>query len=204
MNLKHRLRFVAKLLVVVLLSHPFVRESIGQDAVPVSPKQETKNAAEFKDFLDRVQAYIAVHKAANSSIPALKPTPLPEMITAHQQALARKIREARPHARRGDIFSEPARKAFRHAVKEEFQGPQGRHARKTIRQGEPLNEVHLRVNQPYPDGVPFTTVPPTLLLKFPRLPDEVAYRIVGQDLILLDVEANLVIDSIHEIFPPAV
>ena len=37
-----------------------------------------------------------------------------------------------------------------------------------------------------------------------KLLDEVAYRIVGRDLILLDVEANLVIDSIHEIFPPGI
>jgi len=27
--------------------------------------------------------------------------------------------------------------------------------RKTIQQGEPLKEVHVRVNEPYPDGVPF-------------------------------------------------
>jgi hypothetical protein len=49
--------------------------------------------------------------------------------------------------------------------------------------------------------VPFTTVPPSLLLKLPKLPDQVAYRIVGRDLILLDVEANLVVDKIPEIIP---
>ena len=57
------------------------------------------------------------------------------------------------------------------------------------------------MNQTYPDGVPFTTVPPTLLLKLPKLPEKVAYRIVGRDLILLDVEANLVVDRITEIIP---
>jgi hypothetical protein len=50
------------------------------------------------------------------------------------------------------------------------------------------------LNEPYPNGVPYTTVPPTLLRKFPKLPDRLAYRIVGHDLILLDVEATLVID----------
>jgi hypothetical protein len=191
------------LLAAVLL---FERAAIvgGQNAAPPSSKEEAKNAAEFKEFLDRVQAYVNLHKTVASSLPTLKPTPLPEKINAHEQALARKIREARPHAKRGDIFSEKSVAAFRRAVRDEFEGAQGRLARKTIQQGEPLKEVHVRINEPYPDGVPFTTVPPTLLLRFPKLPDEVAYRIVGRDLILQDVEANLVIDSIHEIFPPAI
>jgi hypothetical protein len=35
------------------------------------------------------------------------------------------------------------------------------------------------VNQAYPEGLPYTSVPPTLLLRIPKLPEEVAYRIVG-------------------------
>jgi len=205
MQMKRRLRHASQAIllatVLLLARAPIAR---GQNASPPSPKEEAKNSAEFKEFLYRVQAYVTLHKKVGSSLPALKPTPLPEMINAHQQALAREIREARPQAKRGDIFSEKSRAAFRRAVRDEFRGPQGRLARKTIQQGEPLKEVHVRVNGTYPDGVPFTTVPPTLLLRFPKLPDEVAYRIVDRDLILLDVEANLVIDSIHEIFPPAI
>jgi hypothetical protein len=205
MQMKRRLRHASQAIllatVLLLARAPIAR---GQNASPPSPKEEAKNSAEFKEFLYRVQAYVTLHKKVGSSLPALKPTALPEMINAHQQALAREIREARPQAKRGDIFSEKSRAAFRRAVRDEFRGPQGRLARKTIQQGEPLKEVHVRVNGTYPDGVPFTTVPPTLLLRFPKLPDEVAYRIVDRDLILLDVEANLVIDSIHEIFPPAI
>jgi hypothetical protein len=131
----------------------------------------------------------------------LKPTVLPEMISAHQQALARKIREARPNAKRGDIFTPQVTEAFRHAIRDVFKGPTAPHAQATIRQGNPVKEVHLSVNQAYPDGVAFTTVPPTLLLKVPKLPDEVAYRIVGRDLILLDVKANLAVDIIEGVIP---
>lgn len=172
----------------------------AQDAPSTKPAEAPDSKA-FAEFLSQVQAYVNLHKRVESSLPALKSSALPEMITAHQQALARKIREARPHAKRGDIFTEASRKAFRVAVREEFQGPHGHGARTTIRQGEPLATTHLHVNEPYPDGAPFTTVPPTLLLKFPKLPEQVAYRIVGRDLILLDVEANLVIDRIPDIFP---
>jgi hypothetical protein len=166
-----------------------------------SAKREAEDAAGFKEFTDRVQEYVKLHKSAASSLPALKPTPEPEILAQHQKALAAKIAQARPNAKRGDIFTEKAREAFRHAVRAEFQGPHGHGARTTIRQGEPLKQVHLQINQAYPDGVPFTTVPPTLLLKFPKLPDQVAYRIVVHDLILLDVDANMVIDRIPEIIP---
>jgi hypothetical protein len=166
-----------------------------------SAKDQSDVSAGYKEFLDRVQSYVSLHKTIESTLPPLKPTDLPELISAHQQALARKIREARTNAKRGDIFTDNARRAFRDSVRNEFQGANARNARTTIRQGAPLKKIHLHVNEPYPDGVPFTTVPPTLLLKFPKLPDQVAYRIVGRDLILVDVEANLVIDTIPEIIP---
>jgi len=60
----------------------------------------------------------SVHQAAQLdrgfSLPALKPTDQPEKIANHQQALAQKIREARQHARRGDMF--PRKRGKRFAV----------------------------------------------------------------------------------------
>jgi hypothetical protein len=188
-------------LAILTVFLPLAGPSLCQEKALDATSKEAKNAAGFKEFTDRVQKYVDLHKTLSSSLPSLKPTDQPEKITSHQQELARRIREARPHARRGDIFSEEAREAFRHVVRAEFSGPHGHGARTTIRQGEPLKAIHLHVNELYPDGVPVTTVPPTLLLKFPKLPDQVAYRIVSRDLILLDVEANLVIDSIPDIFP---
>lgn len=203
MTTKRRLEYLLNIamLGIVLAT---VGAKLGRGQAAVSPSKEAKNAAGFKEFMDRVQAYVNLHKSIESSLPALKLTDQPEKIANHQQALAQKIRVARRHARRGDIFSEEARKAFRRTVHEEFGGPHGHGARTTIRQGEPLKTIRLHVNEPYPDGVPHTTLPPTLLLKFPKLPDQVAYRIVVRDLILLDAEANLVIDRIPDIFPEAI
>jgi hypothetical protein len=192
----HRMQ---SLLLIAFLAAGWASTARGQD--PMSAQEQSESAAGYKEFLNRVETYVSLHKSIESTLPALKPTDLPEMITGHQQALARKIREARPNAKLGDIFTEGARRAFDRTVRDEFRGPHGRDARTTIRQGEPLNKIHLHVNEPYPDGVPFTTVPPTLLLKLPKLPDQVAYRVVGRDLILLDVEANLVVDRIPEIIP---
>src|SRR5882757_950304 len=203
MTTKRRLEYLLK--TVMLASFlATAGVALGRGQAAASPSTEAKNAAGFNDFLHRVQAYIKLHNSIEASLPALKPTDQPEKIANHQQALAQKIREARQHARSGDMFSEEARKAFRRTVREEFGGPHGHGARTTIRQGEPLKTLHLRVNDTYPDGLPYTTLPPTLLLKFPRLPDQLAYRIVVRELILLDVEANLVIDRIPDIFPETI
>ena len=178
----------ALLLAGCALAHPAV----------ASEREQGEDAAGFKVFSERVDEYVQLHKSVEATLPRLKPTDLPEMITAHQQALARKIRETRLHAHRGDVFTHQASEAFRHAIRSEFQGPHAPNARATIQQGSPLKTVRLRLNQAYPEGVPYTTVPPTLLLKFPKLPAEVAYQIVGRDLVLLDVKANLVVDLIPE------
>ena len=203
MTTKRRFEYLLKtVMLAIFLATAGAEPDRGQAAV--SPSQEPKNAVSFNDFLHRVQAYVKLHNSIESSLPALKPTDQPVKIANHQQALAQRIREARRHARRGDMFSEEARKAFHRTVREEFGGPYGHGARTTIRQGEPLKTIHLHVNEPYPDGVPYTTLPPTLLLKFPKLPDQLAYRIVVRELILLDVEANLVIDRIPDIFPETI
>ena len=70
-----------------------------------------------------------------------------------------------------------------------------------MRQGDPVKPFRLRVNDTYPDTLPATTVPPALLLTLPQLPKEVAYRIVGRELVLQDVEANLIVDFVHEALP---
>lgn len=159
-----------------------------------------KEPDQYKEFLNHVQEYVRLHKSIEATLPTLKPTDVPELIAAHQQALARKIREARPNAKPGDIFTEDAIEAFRKVIHHELHGPSGHHARKTIQQGEPL-KMQVEINQPYPDGVPYTTLPPSLLLRFPKLPPEMAYRIVGHDLILLDVKASLVVDLVKDLIP---
>jgi hypothetical protein len=155
----------------------------------------------FQEFSDRVQKYVQLHKTVEATLPKLKSTNEPELIVAHQKALARKIKAARIHAKRGDIFTPAASEAFRKAMHVEFQGPHAEHAQATMKQGAPLNKVRLRVNQIYPDSTPYTSVPPTLMQNLPKLPEEVAYRAVSQDLVLLDAKTNLVVDFLTNVIP---
>jgi hypothetical protein len=171
----------------------------GQNAAP--NKEQTDDAAAFKEFTGRVEEYLKLRQTIEKKLPAMKSKEeLPEMIAAHQQALARKIREARPYARPGDIFTRAAREAFRHVIRSVFQDPQTA-ARAIIRQRDTVKRVRLQVNGIYPDAVAETTFPSTLLQKLPTLPDELAYRLMGRDLVLVDSKANLVVDLFHEALP---
>src|ERR1700674_995966 len=132
----------------------------GQGAAP--SKEQTEDVAGFKEFTGHVEDYLKLRNEIEKKLPALKSKEeLPEMIAAHQQALARKIREARPHARLGDIFTPAAREAFRHVIRSVFQDPQHTTARAVVRQRDPLKGIRLRVNGIYPDAAAETTFPAT-------------------------------------------
>ncbi len=169
----------------------------------VSSKQQAEDAEGFKEFSNRVQAYVKLQRTVVSRLPALKPTDLPEMITAYQQVLARKIREARPRAKRGDIFTSKAGEAFRHASRATLDGPGSATSRAYMKPGAPDAGMRLVVNEIYPDGEPITALPPELLAAFPPLPVEVAYRLVGRTLILVDVKSRLIVDVARLILSPA-
>jgi len=167
----------------------------------VSEKRMHEDAEGFRDFSNGVLKYVKLRNSVEAHLRQVKSADSPENIDLHQQELARGIRAARSHARRGDIFTSDASEAIRHAIRSVFQGAQGGAARATIQQGEPLGQRVRRVNGVYLDTAPYTTVPPTLLMKLPPLPDILAYRLVGRDLVLLDVTSGLVVDFLPQVIP---
>ena len=185
---------------LVVLSLAAAGTLAGQGAVP--NKEQTDDAAALKRFTVRVDQYVKFRNTIEKQLPALKnKEELPEMIAAHQQALARKIREGRPNAKTGDIFTREVREAFRHVISGVFQDTQTAVAHTIFQQQKEAQTVPLKVNGIYPDAVAETTFPSMLLQKLPTLPDELAYRIRGRDLVLVDKKANLVVDLFHEALP---
>jgi len=167
----------------------------------LSGGQAAPETSGFKEFADCVEKYEKIHKEAEKSLPALKKRSEQELIAAQQEGLVNKIRELRSDAQRGDIFTPSATEAIARAIKAVFTGPAAHRVRNTIQAGEPLEGFKVQVNQRYPDGMPRTTVPPTLLQKLPRLPDEVAYRILGSTLLLVDRKANMIVDFMPNAIP---
>lgn len=176
-------------LLTVLLGVPRIPMVAGPPASPKPPG--------FREFTQRVQEYVKLQKA----VPRLRTTKKRQEIVERRRALAQTIREIRSNAQPGDIFTPAASVEFRRVIRSIFQGSGGPSVRKTIRQGEPVPDWHVTVNSDYPERLPVTTVPPTLLLRLPTLPPELAYRIIGHDLILQDLEARVVVDFIPGALP---
>jgi hypothetical protein len=174
----------------------------AQGAATTPSKEQTDDAAAFKDFGLRVQAFVKLQKAADATLPALKPTDVPELIAAHQQALARKIQEARPKAKQGDLFTPAAVEAFRHASRP-LEGPKAAGSRAYMQSDGPNPAMHVSVNGLYPDTEPITPLSPALLAAFPPLPAEVAYRIVDRTLLIIDLKSRVIVDFARAVLPPA-
>jgi hypothetical protein len=193
-----RARFLIQSLLLPLFLAS-VTVSVGNDRVG-SSSHVNQSALVLKDFADRVQEYVRLHKQQESALQPLKQTGEPAKIIEHQHLLASKIGAARANAVEGEIFTPTVRKVLLPIIRRHFRGAYAGPAHLTIQQGNPV-KLHLHINETYPEGAPWTTVPPSLLQNLPRLPKEVEYRIVGQDLILWDVKANLVVDLFRQAIP---
>ena len=102
---------------------------------------------------------VKLQKTVESSLPSLKATQVPEMITAHQEALARTIREARPQARPGDVFTAAAlRGASPRQPHRARRAPHSAASRAYMQAGAPDPAMRLAVNAVYPDTEPITAI----------------------------------------------
>lgn len=158
------------------------------------------DAAAIDDFQKRVGEYLKLHQKAVSSLGKLKPTASPEKILRHENQLGHKIRDAREHVAQGNIFTNGIAAAFHHLIGDTLEEGNATTVHQSLRRSEPV-VLKLRVNHPYPPGLPLQTTPPSLLLRLPKLPPELEYRVVGHNLVLLDVGANLIVDFLPATIP---
>jgi hypothetical protein len=156
--------------------------------------------AQIQDFQNRLAEYQKLHDRAKAGVSKLKPTPVPESIASHERQLAYRIRESREQAAPGNIFTLPGAAEFKRLIAQTMSGPEAAGIRQSLARSEPV-QLKLRVNDPYPKGVPLQSTPATLLMNLPKLPAGYEYRIVGRDLVLLDVEANLIVDFVLNAMP---
>jgi hypothetical protein len=161
-----------------------------------------------QEFENRVQAYMKVHKQAASKVPDQKEKTSPAVIEQRELAFAQAIRNARPNAQPGDIFTEESRPLFGAILKSELKGKGNQPNRDSIKEGNPKHEKApgekdpvIQVNAVYPKNSPLSSVPPDLLARLPKVPDALEYRFVGRTLILRDRDANIIVDYIREAAP---
>lgn len=167
-------------------------------------------------FQREIEEYVQLRTKALTHITPVTAQSTPEELTAHQRALTQAIVAYRKGEKPGNMFKPSVAAAIRRTLQREFSGPNGPAMMKEIKSGNPKVEgnpnpkdpsketkqpVTIAVNAVYPDAAPFSSVPSTLLLKLPPLPEEVRYRFVGRALILRDTQANVILDYLMDVVP---
>jgi hypothetical protein len=169
----------------------------GTSAPPAEPVNDDAKA--LAEFLDRVNQYAAVHQKLENRLPKLSKESTPEQVDAHQRALAKLLQAARKDAKQGDIFTPASQAVIKKLVAKVFSGPDAASLRASVMDENP-GVPNLQVNARYPDEIPVSTIPPQLLGLLPKLPEEMEYRFVGNDLILMDTHGHIIADFIPNAF----
>jgi hypothetical protein len=157
------------------------------------------DSAIIQDFQKRVDAYLQLRKSLESNMNRLKSTASTEKINHHENELGLAVRDARKSAKEGDIFTPEISMEIRRLIAIAAQKTNGVHISQSLQHAEPV-QLHLNVNDRYPEKAPLQSTPPTLLENLPQLPPEIEYRITGRDLVLLDAKADVVVDVIRGVF----
>ena len=170
------------------------------------PKGSNVNpdAGLIADFKKRVDEYVKLREKAVAAVPVdLQEKSKPAEINAAEKTLAQEVREARPAAKPGDIFTPATQASFRRLLKPPLtKGPDAVDNKAIIKDDAPAaKEVPFKVNAEYPKEVPLSTVPPDVLLTLPSLPKDVEYRFAGKHLLLFDAKANIIIDFMLNAIP---
>ena len=152
------------------------------------------------DFDHGIEEYVRLHRRLARWLP-------PEQVFADEEdmgeaadLLADAILAARPNARPGSIFSPAATGVIRQIIaRTEAEGPI---VRSFI--ARPYDDLIVKLERPVVNDRylwgPGAHVPAALLQALPPLPRELAYRVVQNDLVLVDVLPGLVVDVLEDAF----
>jgi hypothetical protein len=160
------------------------------------------DAAALATMNDRLKDYIALHTKLEATLPKLPTDATPIQIDKNQRELEEKVRQARSGAKQGDIFTPEAQPVILRLMAAVFGGPDGAKLKASIMDENPVG-TKVSVNARYPDTVPVSTVPPQILQTLPKLSEDLEYRFVGENLIILDSHAHVIADYIPDVFPKA-
>jgi hypothetical protein len=170
-------------------------------AVPAAMQTEAEaDRAARVDLARRLHAYVALREAAADPVLPMVSLRDPAEIRQRREALAAAIRSARQGVRQGDVLTPEIAQFLRRAIHRGCEGEVAEQlalVREELTQALPEPTIHGR----WPEGVPLPTMLPGVLAALPPLPAMLQYRFMNRALVLLDIDANLIIDFISDAIP---
>jgi len=164
--------------------------------VPGHAQSRLAEADGILQFQRAADIYAFLHRRLERRLPAVEVNANPDTIRIAIAAMAAAIRQARPDAQPGELFNPAAAGTIRHRIARALQSrgytPADVRAAEQAG-GVDTSAVTLHVNGSFPWLVG-TAMFPFIIEVLPPLPPELQYRLVGRDLVLIDVHASLIVD----------
>lgn len=158
------------------------------------------DAAALATMNDKLKSYLALHLKLEATLPKLPAEATPIQIDTNQRQFEKLIRSARATAKQGELFTPEAQAVIKRLLAAVFAGPEGQELKASIMDENPV-ALKLAVNGRYPDEVPISTMPPLVLQTLPKLNENLEYRFIGDNLIILDMHAHVIADFIEDALP---
>jgi hypothetical protein len=186
------------MMIPVLLASPGLQPrsfiEFRQDVVVELPVHEHAALAVFERS---VQDYAALHRRLARLTPRLQVTADPVQLRGGVDALGNEIRLARQTAQVGNIFTPVVAILFRERIQTALWDFDV-----TVLMAEMEEDAEPGAQRPVVKGrFPWRSgnaIWPSVLAALPELPEELEYRFVGADLVLIDVPADLVVDILQD------
>jgi hypothetical protein len=153
----------------------------------------------LQQFDHGIADYMTLRRAMERHVPALEVTADAARIHEAVEMRAAAIRRARATARVGDIFAPAVTERFRAVIRRAL-APHDELTADLLLAADEDGETPPppKVNGRFSWWTAIAT-PACVLVTLPPLPEELQYRFVGRDLVLVDIEANLIVDVLPEI-----
>jgi hypothetical protein len=184
-------------LVIAVVSSGLVAGGARAGAPQLPAEADRLALAEFDG---RIRAYTELHRRVEGPLPPVQVSSDPAEVQRAMDRLAQAIRDSRPGAHQGDIFSPEIAVVFRRLIREGCGGNLRELLAIVTEEVErplPAPRVHAR----WPPDAPFSMIPPAVLCALPALPGELEFRFINRDLVLWDVHADLIVDFIKDAIP---
>lgn len=152
-------------------------------------------------FRRAVEAYMKLHEAVERSLPSRGGSADAADIYAATAAMAHAMRAARSKAVEGELFAEDAmvfRRVLRQVWRDADCDVAGSLAFQSDDEEPPARRPLIHDEFDWARG---SFMPRCILSALPQIPLELQFRLVGRDLVIVDLHSNLIVDVLPEALP---
>jgi hypothetical protein len=177
---------------------PAPKPAAASPSPQANPKVNAQASA-LATFQANLQSYLQLRENLAKKLKPLSPTASSAELAARQDALAAAIKSARKGARQGDLIPPMAATQIQQTIADDFRQRRPAATKAVFHEVPPT--LRAAVNRAFPDDAALATMPALLLKNLPVLPDNLQYRLLQRDLVILDGDTRLIIDYIANVLP---